>query len=1284
MAKIFLTFLLSSIIFIAGAQTSCQGPGRAPTLARSVCGSLSITETDVSPCSGPDLASTACADAVSTDNSRWYKFHCYQSGNFGFFITPVNGGDDYDWSVLDITGHAPADVYTTDLIISLNLSAITGVTGCTPTGTLDTHCAGGTAGSQFNRLVNLVAGHDYFLMVTNWSNSTDPYTITFSGTAILTNNTTPSISDVSLMNCDPTKIKITFSEDIRCSSITLTGTELTFSGGQTVLSVASDCQIGATSVPSVIVSLQSPLLPGSNTVTVHDGNDLNTFENVCGIPMAGTTIPFTVPSLVPPVVTSPISYCQNAAAVPLTATGTGLLWYTAAAGGTGDAIAPTPITTTPGSTIYYVTQTTSACETPRSAITVNINPAPAAPVVSPSVPYCQNATAAPLTATGTNLLWYTTATGGIPSTTAPAPITTAPGSTIYYVSQTTGTCESPRAAISVDVTATPAAPGVTTPVVYCEGATAVPLTATFTGDDIWFNIPVGGTGNTNAPTPSTTPTGSTIYYVSQIINGCEGPRSAITVNVVAAPSAPTVTSPVSYCQNATAAVLTATGSNLLWYTTATGGTGSPTAIVPNTTTAGTTIYYVSQTTGTCESPRAAITVDITATPTATVSTTATSCPGVDNGSITATPAGTGTYTYTIDAIPANTSGAATGTFTQLPAGFYTITFTGGPNSCTGSATGTVAQGTALTSAAAVVNPNCAGTDDGSFTVTPTSGAAPYTYIIDAVPANITGAATGVFTGLAPGSYIITFTDANGCTGTQAKALTSNAPITIPEAHTDVKCFAGTDGTITLTPAGGVAPYTYALLPSTTFQASSTITGLSTGSHTIRVKDNVGCTKDITIIITEPAQLTASAVKDNNATCEGNDGGITVTAAGGTAPYQYSIDNGLTYQPAGVFTNATDATYSGNIKVKDANGCTATANSVTISRDNNLALDILANPDTTICQGSGVKFTPVLTNAGAGTTYSWTSLTPVVPNSTIDSLHSLNATVSPVDSAVYNLTVTYKACTISDNVPVNVIWKPIVNAGPSAVSVCLGDSVLLIGSVTHTSGPIDSLVWTPTDSLTTPVSNQTWAHPVNNTYYHLTAFTSVGVGKYGCVFTPQAYDSIKVVIPAPVIASAGRDTIAVKGQPHQLLGSGGVSYEWSSPTPSVIITSPLSQNPFVTLNNDASFSVIVKNATGCADTASVFVRIMDGPMYYIPNAFSPNGDGMNDVFRAIPAGMANTQYFKVMNRLGEIMFETNQYLKGWDGTFKGKKQPMGVYVWIVKGQDKDGKIVEMKGTVMLVQ
>jgi gliding motility-associated-like protein len=154
-------------------------------------------------------------------------------------------------------------------------------------------------------------------------------------------------------------------------------------------------------------------------------------------------------------------------------------------------------------------------------------------------------------------------------------------------------------------------------------------------------------------------------------------------------------------------------------------------------------------------------------------------------------------------------------------------------------------------------------------------------------------------------------------------------------------------------------------------------------------------------------------------------------------------------------------------------------------------------------------------------------------------------------------------------------------------------------------------------------------------------------------------------------------------PHQLQGAGAVNYNWFSPM-GITITNPMSANAFVTLNGDANIYLKATDAIGCEGRDSIFIKVYNGPNYYVPNSFSPNGDGLNDIFRAIPVGMSNTVYFRVFNRLGQLVFETNQWLKGWDGTFKGKPQPTGTYVWMVGGTDKYYKKVEMKGMVNLLR
>jgi hypothetical protein len=222
--------------------------------------------------------------------------------------------------------------------------------------------------------------------------------------------------------------------------------------------------------------------------------------------VASYGVVFTIPVCGFPV-TTPVSYCLNATAVPLTAalsgTGTNLQWYTSLTGGTVLPGAPTPSTAAVGPTTYYVTQMNGGVEsTPRTPLVVTIAALPAAPTVVTPVTYCQGAIATALTATGTNLLWYNTATGGTGNAAAPTPTTTTAGITTYYVSQTVGTCESPRSAIVVNITATPLAP-VVAPISYCQNTLGVGALTAIGTNLLWYTTATGGIGSTTAPTPST-------------------------------------------------------------------------------------------------------------------------------------------------------------------------------------------------------------------------------------------------------------------------------------------------------------------------------------------------------------------------------------------------------------------------------------------------------------------------------------------------------------------------------------------------------------------------------------------------------------------------------------------------------------------------------------------------------------------------------------------------------------------------------------------------------------
>ena len=162
------------------------------------------------------------------------------------------------------------------------------------------------------------------------------------------------------------------------------------------------------------------------------------------------TINVSIIPLSDPVVT-PVSYCQYDVPVPLIATGTSLLWYTIAAGGTGSPVAPTPSTTYPGTYTYYVTSSNGPCESVRIPLAVTVKPLPSPPAITTINPYCFGQPFVPFTVGGTGVLWYPAATGGAGTAAPPTVNTSIPGTDTFYASQTVNGCEGPRAMVIVTV-----------------------------------------------------------------------------------------------------------------------------------------------------------------------------------------------------------------------------------------------------------------------------------------------------------------------------------------------------------------------------------------------------------------------------------------------------------------------------------------------------------------------------------------------------------------------------------------------------------------------------------------------------------------------------------------------------------------------------------------------------------------------------------------------------------------------------------------------------------------
>ncbi|MPR35272.1 FG-GAP-like repeat-containing protein [Salmonirosea aquatica] len=285
-----------------------------------------------------------------------------------------------------------------------------------------------------------------------------------------------------------------------------------------------------------------------------------------------------------------------------------------------------------------------------------------------------------------------------------------------------------------------------------------------------------------------------------------------------------------------------------------------------------------------------------------------------------------------------------GTYLFNDPGSYTISTTCTLDGCTSESSKTLNLTINSCSTITLTNQSqtdvsCFGANTGSVTLTASGGTGPYTYSIGA-----DSNTDGNFDDLAAGSYNVIVTDANQCSASTIVLITQpDAPLTLtPGSQTDVACFGGSTGSLTVSASGGTAPYTYSIGGDS--QPGGTFDELAAGIYTVTVTDDNGCTANTPVTIAQPdAALGLQTTAQNNVNCfGGNDGSFTVNGTGGTAPYTYSI--GGDSQPGGTFGGLSAGTYT--VILTDDNGCTATT-SVTLTQPEAVpAPTISASPATT--------------------------------------------------------------------------------------------------------------------------------------------------------------------------------------------------------------------------------------------------------------------------------------------------------------------------------------------------
>ncbi len=319
-------------------------------------------------------------------------------------------------------------------------------------------------------------------------------------------------------------------------------------------------------------------------------------------------------------------------------------------------------------------------------------------------------------------------------------------------------------------------------------------------------------------------------------------------------------------------------------------------------------------------------------------------------------------------------------------------------------------------------------------------------------------------------------------------------------------------------------------------------------------------------------------------------------------------------------------------------------------------------DTTICQGDAIQ----LNATSDGLSFSWT------PVANLNNPSIINPIAITSNTTTYSVTATIGGCNATDQVVVTTVPYPIARAGNDP-TICYNTSAQLNASIVGSS-----FNWSPAAYLNNPNVLNPVSTPPRTTQYVLSVYDTQGCPKPG-------RDTVTVIVNPRVRANAGRDTIVIVNQPLQFNGTGGVNYVWS---PATGLSSTTIANPvgIYGANIDSvRYKLVVTDAIGCADSAWVTVRVFKtAASIFVPTAFTPNNDGLNDNIYPISVGMKQINYFRIYNRWGQLVFSGAADRVGWDGKISGTPQASGVYVWVVSAVDFTGQPYFQKGTVTLIR
>ncbi len=622
--------------------------------------------------------------------------------------------------------------------------------------------------------------------------------------------------------------------------------------------------------------------------------------------------------------------------------------------------------------------------------------------------------------------------------------------------------------------------------------------------------------------------------------------------------------------------------------------------------------------------------------------TAETCPGAGDGTATAySTGGTGGVIYIWN------TGDTSATVASLQPGNYTVTVQDALG-CEAVGNTTVVAAPAWQMSAILTNPTC-GQANGAIDGT-VSGPAPYSYNW-AGPNGFT-ASTEDVVNLTTGTYNVTVSSTNvaGCQfDTSFTLVDAGAPVIDSVVITPELCLGDNDGDVALYVSGGGGSYSYAWSNSSTGQ---NLNNVPPGNYSVTVTDGVCSVSATAVVPAGPVCCQLSAiVQVQDAACGGTGSVIVrVDSSSGIPPYQYSIDGGALVNTPN-FVGLVPGTYT--LVAVDVNGCTDTLSATVSQANNTVVAAINAQTDPTCASGADGTVTAVGSGGTAPYNYAWSN------NATGASLSGLGAGTYTVTAYDANGCSASTTTTLTD---------------PAAITASLGAGVEICDGQTATlaleTGNWSRYAWSTGDSAATLDVTQPGSYEVTVTDANgCTAATSTAVSQ------------------APGFSLyAGEDTTITYTERLEMLAEVSTTdpgaYLWS---PDKWITCVDCADPISQPDSTITYVVTFTNALGCTATDTITISVEYEPnIAVVPNAFTPNGDGRNDVVFVLHSVNLDRVVLRIFDRWGEKVFETEDPTIGWDGTYKGKEMPVGVFVYTMYAEFKDTSSQQTKGSILLLR